>query len=94
MEGSIIKFLEILIRDPLIKKDYLDCLNQYVLYGNQGRNRSKENQIKKYLTKYKFQGNMETFFRVNLFSIYYMKIQKSIYQKNIYYKNCEKRKSN
>ena len=44
MEGSIIKFLEILIRDPLIKKDFLDCLNQYVLYGNQGRNRSKPHQ--------------------------------------------------
>ena len=85
MESEVSRFISIIINDPQTKNDFISCLNQYVLKGNQGRNSSKEFQIKHYLTKYKFQGSMKTFFESELFFyLLYDKSKKSLSKEYVY----------
>lgn len=61
MEEEINTFASIIINDPLIKDDFISCLDQYILLGNLGRDRIKEEQIKLKLAQYSLQPKLKIF---------------------------------
>lgn len=63
MEEEVSAFISIIVSDPQLKFDFQFCLNQYVLYGNKGRQMIKENQIKKYLSRFLLNEKMKNLLR-------------------------------
>lgn len=61
MEEVISNYILIILSDEKIREKFLLCLNQYVTNGNNGRNFKLEAQLKKELSCYIFQNQMENF---------------------------------
>lgn len=67
MESEIMAIIIMIIDNNELKNDYIDCLNKFVLYGNKGRDLSKEPKIKMELGKYIFQKEMKDFLQAIYF---------------------------
>ena len=79
MEPEINRIMMLILMNPQIKHDFIYCLNQYVLYGNKGRNLSMEYKIKKELAQYQLlEKTKQCLIDESLFGILFNQTKKSL----------------
>ena len=87
MEPEINRIMMLILMNPQIKHDFIYCLNQYVLYGNKGRNLSMEYKIKKELAQYQLlEKTKQCLINESLFSILFNQTKKSLSKEYVFQK--------